>query len=249
MKRYQTARVKDPTLRLCPCCRTMNETADHVFQCNQNPKRQATLLDFRKSMSPTQPDPTFALLKEGILQWLLGTEHTAEIYLEFPVNNHELMEEAMREQTQIGWKAATRGFFSKKWILLAELSSHEGATQQEGKGAQTMQKISKAIHAMSRALWLARNEALHGDQSHELQIIRNSDIAEMRNFHSNPDLLPAGDRHYCEGSFEQLLRKSPSSRRRWLRYMRMVQARTTQEGTRQLTITEFFQRVEAQTPA
>jgi hypothetical protein len=199
-------------------------------------------------MSPKQPDPTFAIIKEGILQWLSGLEHSPSVFQEFPASNRDLMEVATTEQDQIGWKSATRGFFSNQWKTLSDSNVLAGGTSQEGKGSHTMMLISKAIHELSRSLWLARNEALHGEQSQEMQTIRNADIAEMRELHAHPEHLPAGDRHYCEGTFDQLSRKSTSSKRRWLRHMRMVQARTIQEGTRQLPITDFFRRVDVRTP-
>ena len=145
---------------------------------------------------------------------------------------------------------SSTGFFSQRWIQITETAIlAPAATQQAGKGTLTMLTISNAIHELSRSLWIARNEVLHGDNSRAMQLTRSVELAELRDIHAHPELLPAGDRHYCDGTFEQLLRKSPSSRRRWLRHLRMVKARMTHEGTRQRPITDFFQRVDGQNSA
>lgn len=247
-RRYQVARVKDPALRVCPCCRTNDKTADHVFQCSENPGRQESIRIFRKAMSPTRPDPTFVLIKAGILQWILVPDMIIPQVSEFPEQFSDMIDIALNEQITIGWQSAAQGFFSHQWASLSEAGVlTNNGTKQEGKGAQTMSTISKAVHELSRSLWLARNEVLHGDNSLAMQQIRSEELAEIRELHSHPELLPVGDRHYCEGSLDLLLRKSPSSRRRWLRHLRMVKLRAIQEGTRQLPITDFFRRVNVRT--
>ena len=158
---------------------------------------------------------------------------------DFPIGNQSLIAEALRDQEEIGWPQALRGFLSSKWRMLAD---QEGGNGQAGKEMHTMKTINIAIFEMSRALWLARNETLHGENSEELTSIRSAEKAEMKALHSNPLDLPAGDRHYCEGSWASLMAKSPSVRRRWLRHMRMAKAKAIKEGAKQLAITEFFAR-------
>ena len=136
-----------------------------------------------------------------------------------------------------------RGFLSSKWRALVELEDADTNDVQSGKGNSQMKKISKALFDLSRDLWIARNNMLHGENSLAALQIRSVEVAEMKEFHSNPQDLPAGDRHYCSGSFDSLLSKSPSVRRRWLRHMRMVKARKLRDGVNQTTITSFFQRI------
>jgi hypothetical protein len=75
--------------------------------------------------------------------------------------------------------------------------------------------------------------------------MQSANVAEMKAIHSNPQELPAGERHLCRGSFDALMKKSSSGRRRWLRHMRMVKARAHREGSTQTAITEFFQRAKS----
>lgn len=192
--RYQVARVKDPALRVCPCCRTNDKTADHVFQCSENPGRQGSIRIFRKAMAPTRPDPTFALIKAGILQWILVPDMIIPQVSEFPEQFSDMIDIALNEQITIGWQSAAQGFFSHQWASLSEAGVlTNNGTKQEGKGAQTMSTISKAVHELSRSLWLARNEVLHGDNSLAMQQIRSEELAEIRELHSHPELLPVGD--------------------------------------------------------
>lgn len=49
-RRQRVAKVKIPSLRLCPCCLTNKETPDHVLQCQETPGRRLAIQTFRKSM-------------------------------------------------------------------------------------------------------------------------------------------------------------------------------------------------------
>ena len=162
---------------------------------------------------------------------------------DYPPTVHELIERALSDQERLGWKAATRGLLSNSWRDLANVPVFEPTNdQQPGRGDQSMQTISKALHVLARSLWVARNEVLHGDNKEENVRIRSIDDAEMRVIHQHPELLPAWDRHYCAGNIHDLLRKSQSTKRRWLRHMRMVKQHMTQDGQRQATMTSFFLR-------
>ena len=110
------AREKDANLRICPCCREEDETADHVYQCKANPKRSESILSFRKALSKsTEPNPTCVLIKSKIQQWIHCTPIVIPTLTEFPSATHELIDRAMTEQEQIGWNSAARGFLSRAW--------------------------------------------------------------------------------------------------------------------------------------
>ena len=85
-----------------------------------------------------------------------------------------------------------------------------------------------------------RNSVLHSDSESVLADIRSKEIAEIKHYHSRPQLLLAADQHYCERSLSRLLSASSSTRRRWLKIVKRSSAELTKDGTRQARITNFF---------
>ena len=74
----------------------------------------------------------------------------------------------------------------------------------------------------------------------DMKKIRQAEITEIIELHGNPEMVPAGDRHYCEQPVMNIIARAPSTRRRWLRHMRAARIRYTNQGARQTTITQFF---------
>ena len=81
-RRFQVAMVKDPALLMCPCCRCEEETADHVFQCPENPSRIKSIKEFSEATQKiSTTNPAIILLKNGIQQWLLMPDsNNAPVY-------------------------------------------------------------------------------------------------------------------------------------------------------------------------
>jgi hypothetical protein len=63
--RYKQAKVKDPHLLLCPCCKKDTENSAHVFRCHYNPAREGSFKTLRKQLS-TDPHPVLTSIKTGI---------------------------------------------------------------------------------------------------------------------------------------------------------------------------------------
>ena len=103
-----------------------------------------------------------------------------------------------------------------------------------------MREVRRAFYDYARSMWLSRNTVLHGDSTNTLQQIRDSEVAELRELHDHSELLPAGDRHYCDRPLSNLLTKSSATRRRWLRHVRQARLRFIKDGQRQTLITSFF---------
>jgi hypothetical protein len=110
----------------------------------------------------------------------------------------------------------------------------------EGRGHQTMRAVYDALNKFMTAMWKSRNDVLHDKQSPELQKIRESEVAEITELYTNKQLIGAGDKHYCERPIDLILKKSPSTRRRWIRYMHRARARYKKATRHQTTITSFF---------
>ena len=239
-KRLRVASIKESDLQHCPCCRTDIETTRHILQCTNNSVHDDTIQAFRRPMSWEEHHPVYHILKEGAAAWLEGRAYIPPVR-EYPTHIQDQLRKAISDQEQIGWDNAIKGYLSVEWRYLAETSLYENTKDtQDGKGISTLRGILLAFHMLSQQLWKARNQVLHVSHDTELRNIREIEVAEIRKLHSRPEKIRAGDRHYCEQPLTTILQMAPSSRQRWLRYMRMARTRMSLEGKRQLLMTSFF---------
>ena len=127
------------------------------------------------------------------------------------------------------------------WRDTAEKSLYGNSLDsQAGKGLHNVRVILRALNLLTQQLWKSRNRVLHESNDKEHCEIRDTERAEICSLHAHPERVPAGDRHYCERPLSDILKMSPTSRQRWLRYMTMARARMTHEGKRQMLMTTFF---------
>jgi hypothetical protein len=238
--RYRNARIKDPQLRLCPCCKLEEETAIHVLRCRMNPEHHNGLKNFRRSMSPSEPHPVFHLIKEGVAAWINGDTPYTPTFEQFPTKFHDRILAALNDQSTIGWDKAIKGYISMEWRRLATENIYGEEQAQHEQGFKRIHVILKALHILTQEKWKARNKRLHESKDEAMQHIRDTELVEINELYSHPERVRAGDRHYCEQPLSAILRKTPASRRRWLRFMRQSQARVDKDGKRQTRMTDFF---------
>ena len=239
--RYQTAKIKADQLKLCPCCKIAIEDLHHVFRCTSNPDRVDILKNLRKALSPTEPHPVYYLIKEGVTRWLDGEDSPyLPMEADWPAKFTDSLRTAIDDQNNIGWQQAIKGYLSVEWKHLLEIALYNNDQAQEGRGPHHIRLILKAIFTATRALWISRNGALHGEQTASMDRIRSAETAEITEYHQQTDAILIGDRHYCNQPLDTLLRKNPTTRRRWLRYMRMARHRFIENSRGQTRITSFF---------
>ena len=198
------------------------------------------VIAFRKSMSPDDPNPVFHILKEGVVHWLHGEEYFPDMSI-FPIKLRDIISQSLSEQNAIGWDQGLRGYLSRTWRVLASDSVFDNVPIQESKGKYTIRNILKAMYELTKKLWLQRCNKLHEADGEAALAVTAEEKAELRALYEHPELVPAGDRHYCNGPLENILCRTPSVRCRWMRYMRMARMRCIQDGKRQTKLISFFQ--------
>ncbi|KAI2503346.1 hypothetical protein MHU86_11066 [Fragilaria crotonensis] len=157
LRRYQVAKIKDPTMRLCPCCFRVEEDDDHVLQCIENPGRETALGLFRRAIDTASLLPPVKALKHMLLNWLENKDQHLDM-TEYPSLHQSSIVKAVAQQSRIGWSAAMRGFFTVEWRYLASLPAGDTEEIIQAKGLQTMRKIIRATHEFSMSMWKARNQ-------------------------------------------------------------------------------------------
>jgi hypothetical protein len=241
LRRYREAPVKAPELKLCPCCRTHEESTQHHLQCTANEELQSSLGQLKTDLHSKEAHPVRYLISQGIIHWSTspaGTPFSPSLS-EYPSKFLPLLSTALAAQERIGWDRALKGFLSRQWAIAAQYSMHTTSKDRK-EGDIRIKSVLRGIHAHTRRLWLARNTALHSEREAEMADIRSQEVAEIRYYYSRPHLLRAADQHYCTRSLNRLLSSSASTRRRWLRLVKRSSAELTKGGTCQTRITTFF---------
>jgi hypothetical protein len=147
----------------------------------------------------------------------------------------------LKEQAQIGWHQAMKGFLTTSWASAAAIHPTKPRLVQRDRGQHRISRTITAIRAFTDGIWKDRNDVLHQHADTELKRIRSLADSEIRHYHANPDLLPPCDRHYCEGNINDILKKNPSVRRRWLTRVRRSRAGILErERTQQPLIQKHF---------
>ena len=240
-RRYLQSPVKDPLLRLCPCCKTLPETMLHFLTCNHNVSMRESLLSLKTDLCGKDGHPVCHLLYSGLHHVYTQQDGLYNPNLEaYPVHLHTKIREALDSQAKIGWTQATKGFLSSRWRDLAAIAMFQSGVRDETKGNIRLRSIVNGIYEHSLRLWKARNEMLHNKTDSDLSRVRSSETAEIISMHANPELLRFSDRYLCSRPLDTLLSSAPSTRRRWLRRVKFSRALQDRDGARQSLITAFF---------
>ena len=113
-RRYREAIVKAPELKLCPCCRTHEESTRHFLQCTANAELvQTSLGQLKTDLHSTEAHPVRYLISQGIIHWTTsspGTPFSSPSLSEYPSKFLPLLSAALTAQESIGWDRALIGF-------------------------------------------------------------------------------------------------------------------------------------------
>jgi len=151
---------------LCPCCKAVQETTYHVFQCPEssvvNQRSQQLNLFYNYLDEQELSKPIKECIFAGMQGWLHSTE--AHPVLLAPTRGkvmptEQLATAAFVDQTAIGWDAFFRGHISKAWRkAILQTSSIRDADATE----THLRRLIKHLHAFSLSVWEYRNGVLHG---------------------------------------------------------------------------------------
>ena len=68
-RRYRESTVKVPELKLCPCCRTQDETPSHFLTCEANLEFTTSLKSFKAEVLNKDIHPVQYIISQGIIHW------------------------------------------------------------------------------------------------------------------------------------------------------------------------------------
>ena len=135
-----------------------------------------------------------------------------------------VLQDAFWFQASIGWGNALKGFLSKHRREIANHDFHHPKRVDFAEGEFLLRSIIDATHELTRLIWLSQNSALHDKADADARCICDTEIAEIRHYHSLPHLS-------C----------SASIRRRWFRKVKhSAIAEYECAGLRQSLLASFF---------
>ena len=238
IQRFREASIKDDALKLCPCCKAVDETQHHLLRCTSNPALVSSLAHLRTDIINSDTHPVRYLLAEGVCHAVSSDLPFDPPTHQYPTHFLALIASALTSQCLIGWDSAIKGYFAREWADMAQWDMHK-PTRDVRKGEVRMKHIISSLGQHVRRIWIARNGCLHDSADSDASKL-SSEAVEIEYYHSRPHLLRLGDQHYCQRSLVKLLSSSSSTRRRWLRKVRQSSAELTKDGTQQALITSFF---------
>ena len=238
-RRYLQSPVKDPLLRLCPCCKHLPEKMPHFLTCNHNVSMLKSLQSLKTDLCGNDIHPACHLLYSGLYHFYSQGPYNPTLEA-FPAHLHAPIRDVLASQANIGWFQATKGFLSSRWRDLAAMEMFQSGARDETKGSSRLRNIVQGIFEHSMRLWRARNDILHNKTNSKLSRVRSSETAEIISMYEKPELLRFSDRYLCSRPLEKLLSSVPSTLQRWLRRVKISRELHDRDGARQSLITTFF---------
>jgi hypothetical protein len=220
----------------CPCCCQALETQVHMLHCRDNPSRSKSLTKFKTHCKRRDGNWFLPIFADIIGQWMTDPntiptfDKSRDTFLQYeiiPLEYSQLVQQAISEQTAIGWSYAIRGFIGKTWLKLASCTynSDSGEVFHRHDGIFRIQQAIKAMYHLTTEIWVGRNDVLHSIKQTDRKRQQNLVDATITSYHEDPDLLLHDDKHYCDTSLARLLRSSASNKRRWLHRVKQSRKR------------------------
>ena len=116
----------------CPTCKAKTETQDHVYKCNHPASRKSQTQEIDKLgtwlMKQNYHPYITSSIQRNIRAWMDGKTAAEVIILNTPNKNRgkikKLIDEAVTDQTTIGWQHFTCRRISRKWQRALDAHPH-----------------------------------------------------------------------------------------------------------------------------
>ena len=125
-----------------------------------------------------------------------------------------LLQQAIRQQSQIGWQSFIEGFWSSTWRKHQEEYLKSIKTQRSA--LLWASRLQRRIWQIAWTMWEHRNNILHSDgktiHQYETKLVDQEINIEWERSHS----LPQQYQHLFSGTLQQKLTSDIHTKRRWL---------------------------------
>ena len=224
---YQEKR-KYISTKMCPCCKTEEETWRHIFTCTNVTRREhrwEQLQQLRRNIDGIKtPFEVRDAILLGIHNWIDGRKQFTEFDT---VDWEDTVTNAVRYQNHIGWGNLMRGRMALCWNKAVSDAIKYEVEDIRGKPKDVMQWSTKMVGCILRfglSLWKERNDMVHGRNRAE-QIARRRQAAK-RNvkllYRARSKLRAADRRRLCKDRLKDKLKASTATMEAWCCHMEVA---------------------------
>ena len=232
------------SLDSCPCCSSTDETQEHILVCRAPRMRAAryrAMVKLRSNIVTKKGSSyTWTALHRCLVHWVETSQSLPweKALAGIPQQAAETIQRAMRDQEDIGWQFAFRGYLSVQWVQ-AQQGEHSRSTE-TGIRQKWLKAVIRAIWDVTSALWEERNNILHST-SDNVQIRDSSVNSKIRKLYSIKELFASSDFVLFDEPLEERLLHTLREKKQWLTLVARYHGTTTaRQFGKQHLITEYF---------
>ena len=238
----------------CSACSNTNlvvETVDHIFTCTNTTRRQAirerfAVFDLRFREMNTA-NILITAIKTGTLAWIEGIDTPPVESLALPSTPlGQLVAQAYKEQTSLGWNVFFRGFWTKTWRVAQELEFQRLICRdRQDNGERWAGRAQLWFYDLFELIWGLRNADEHGSDAESMQSIRRTKCERaIRRLYLRGADLPPLEQHPFRDPIEDLLSQTIVNQELWITkteaYLPKAFQRALARPRGQTSLTQFF---------
>lgn len=197
---------------LCPCCKNIDETQNHLHECKHPMMLQTwatSMNELNKKLNKAPIDPhIIKLITIAIRSW-----HDTKVPQKpefLPKTYHNLF----NKQSKIGWHHISKGRLSEAWKKQQKLWNPVNPER-------WIAYIITSIWTTVRQIWDVRNQQLHDSEAiTQRETIMLQLEPKIRELYHKSNKLGAFDRKHFDRPIEEILQLPTTSIQQWIQKMK-----------------------------
>jgi len=205
----------------CPRCPELNETKNHIFQCQATDSRQQWEtalqgLDDWLQVQNTQPGLRQEIIT-GLRRWQTGETDTVEFTMA-----------AAQEQSLLGWGMMLEGVISMKWHEMQATYWKVYKSRKSSKWWTTA--LIKKLLQIAWDMWHHRNHALHNSPTNREQILEGKTNQRIRViYEQGPGSFPRDAISLLKRTQSELITLPLAYKKQWIETALIAQKRRAKQ--------------------
>ena len=196
----------------CPICNEENETTQHVIQCKDETVQNMLQEEFNNLHKWLTTIQTSSELRECITSCL--KQWTQKGTIDYKPTNL-ILQQAIKEQEDIGWLRFFQGFWTPKWRNCQE--QYMNMTNSSKSPILWTSKTQRRIWRIAWSTWRHRNNYLHEDnKSMHTQDTIGLEQEIIKEWNLGTQQLPQQNHYLFSGTMEDLKEKSTKHKLTWI---------------------------------